>query len=175
MLKFGEKKISKDKIYAAKKPIRIWDVNVDNIVISYLIETKTNSQYLIGYSDKAIRSLVLIMTKMGECDKTFKFKDGDKDKNNKIISSSIDYEKLLEKYGAIWTKIEDLKNNELSVLPVHGDRYIKTKKKQHIGIKFILTFLALMFQKMIYNKNLLQSFLLILYLYTTTIIAFKYV
>ena len=36
----------------------------------------------------------------------------------------IDDEKLLEKYKAIWTKIEDSKNIEL---PVYDDRYIKTK------------------------------------------------
>ena len=43
--------------------MKISDVNVDNIVISKLVETKTNSKYLIGYLDKAIRSLVLIMSK----------------------------------------------------------------------------------------------------------------
>ena len=31
------------------------------------------------------------------------------DKNNKLMSFGIDYKKLLEKYKAIWTKIEDLK------------------------------------------------------------------
>ena len=36
-------------------------VNVDNIVISKLVKTKTNFKYLIGYLDKAIRPLVLIM------------------------------------------------------------------------------------------------------------------
>ena len=41
--------------------------------------------------------------------KTFKVKDGDKDKNNKLMSFRIDDEKLLEKYKAIWTKIQDLK------------------------------------------------------------------
>ena len=46
-----------------KRPIKIWDVNVDNI-ISKLGQTKTNSKYLIGYLDKAIRPLVLIMPKM---------------------------------------------------------------------------------------------------------------
>ena len=47
-----------------KKPINIWDVNVDNIVISKLIETKTSSKYLIGIKfGKAIRPLVLIITK----------------------------------------------------------------------------------------------------------------
>ena len=54
-------------------------------------------------------------------------KDGDKDKNNKLMSFRIDDEKLLEKYKAIWTKIEDLKNIELNALPVYDDRYIKTK------------------------------------------------
>ena len=47
MMKFGERKITKEKLYAANKPITIWDINVDNIVISKLIKTKTNSKYLI--------------------------------------------------------------------------------------------------------------------------------
>ena len=37
MLIFGETKIAKEKFYAAIKPINIWDVNIDNIVISKLI------------------------------------------------------------------------------------------------------------------------------------------
>ena len=48
MGRFGEKEIGKEKFYAAKKPINSWDVNVDNIVISKLIDTKTNSKYLVG-------------------------------------------------------------------------------------------------------------------------------
>ena len=41
------------------------------------------------------------------------------------MSFRIDDKKLLEKYKASWTKIENLKNIELNVLP--ADRYIKTK------------------------------------------------
>ena len=41
MVKFGKLEITKKKFYAAKKPIKIWDVYVDNIVISKLIKTKT--------------------------------------------------------------------------------------------------------------------------------------
>ena len=44
-----------------------------------------------------------------------------------LVSDRIDYENLLEKYRAIWTKIEDLKNIELNALSVYDDRYIKTK------------------------------------------------
>ena len=39
-------------------------MDVNNIVISKLIETKTNSKYLIGYLDKLIRPLILILPKM---------------------------------------------------------------------------------------------------------------
>ena len=67
MVRFGEKEITKEKFYAAKKPMKIWDVNVDNIV---------------------------------------------------VYSFRIDDEKLLEKYKAIWTKIEDLKNNESDAMMI---------------------------------------------------------
>ena len=64
----------------------MWDVNVDNIVISKLIETKTNPKYLIRYLDKATKTFVLIMPKMSVYIKTFKAKDGGTDKNNKLMS-----------------------------------------------------------------------------------------
>ena len=46
--------------------------------------------------------------------KIFKVKDGDKDKSNKLMSFRIDDEKILKKYKANWTKIEDLKDIELN-------------------------------------------------------------
>ena len=61
------------------------------------------------YSNKVIRSLVLITPKLSGYVKTFKVKDGDTDKSNKLMSFFIDDKKPLEKYKAIWTKIEDLK------------------------------------------------------------------
>ena len=59
--------------------------------------------------------------------KTFKVKDGDKYKNNKLVSFRIDYEKLLEKYKATWTNIEDLKSIELNALPAYHNRYKRKK------------------------------------------------
>ena len=57
------------------------------------------------------------MTKMSGYVKIFRVTDGDKDKNNKLMSFDKDDEKLLEKYKAIWTKIEDIKKNiELNAL-----------------------------------------------------------
>ena len=52
-----------------------------------------------------MRSLVLTMPEMSGYVKTFKVKDGENDKSNKLISFRADDEKLLEKSEAIWTKI----------------------------------------------------------------------
>ena len=83
MMRFRDREIAKEKFYAAKRPIKICDVNVDNIVISKLIQTKTNSKYLIGYLDKTIRPLVMIMPKMSGYVKAIKVKEG----NNKLIKN----------------------------------------------------------------------------------------
>ena len=47
-----------------------------------------------------------------------------------------------KKYKAIWTKIEDLKNIHLSVLPLYDDRYINTKKRTY-GDKVYTNFCCL--------------------------------
>ena len=57
MLRFRETEEAKT-VYGTKKPINIWDVNVDNIIVSKLVETKANSKYLIEYLDKVIRHRV---------------------------------------------------------------------------------------------------------------------
>ena len=139
-------------------------------MVSKLVKTKTNSKYFIGYLDKDIRPLVLIMPKMRGYVKTFKVED----KINKLISFHIDDEKLLEKYKTTWIKIENLKNIELNALPVSDDRYIKTKIRA-LGDKVCTNFRGLMWQKMTENVNLLRSFLLILCLYAKTNITCKYI
>ena len=82
MFRFGETKLTKETFFAAKKHIKIWDANVNNVVISKLVEIKTNSKYLVGYLDKVMRPSILIMPKMKGCVKKFKVND----KNNKLMS-----------------------------------------------------------------------------------------
>ena len=57
---------SKKKYFVLqKKPIKIWDINANNIVVSKLVKTKINSRYLIGRKFyKVIRLLVLVVLKM---------------------------------------------------------------------------------------------------------------
>ena len=71
------------------------------IVISKIVETTTNFKYLIRYLDEVIRPLALVLPKISEYVKTFKVRDGDKDKSNKLMSFRIDDEKLLEKFKTI--------------------------------------------------------------------------
>ena len=62
--------------------------------------------------------------------RTFKIKNGDT--NNKLMSFSIDDDKLLEKYKTNSTKIEGrLENIILSSLSVYDDRYIKAEIKTY--------------------------------------------
>ena len=60
---------------------------------------------MIGYLDKYTRPLVLIMPKISGYVKKFKVED----KIKKLMPFLVDDELLLEKYKAIWIKIEDLK------------------------------------------------------------------
>ena len=126
MLRFEERNI---KWKVLQKTYKNCDFNVENIVNSKLVKTKTNSKYLIGTKiDKAIRSLVLIMSKMSWHVTTFKG-----DKNSKLMSFRIENENILGKYKAIWSKIENLKNIELIAMPVYDDKYIKTKIRTYVG------------------------------------------
>ena len=45
--------------------------------------------------------------------------------------SALDDDRLLEKYEASWTKIQDLQNIETNALPVYDNRYIKTKIRKY--------------------------------------------
>ena len=47
MLRSAKIKVAKEEFYDAKNKRKIWDVNVDNIVISKLVGIKKNSKYLI--------------------------------------------------------------------------------------------------------------------------------
>ena len=79
-----------------------------------------------------------------------------------------------QKCKAIWTKIEDLKNIKLKALPIYDDRYINTKIMTY-GDKLYTNFRGLNVPEDDIECECLQSFLLILYMYTKTSITCKYI
>ena len=96
MLRFGKTKLIKEAFYGIKMSLTIWDVNVNNIVISKLVGTKSKSEHLFGYSDEILRPLVLPLPIMSGYVKAFEHKS--RNKNNKLMSLRVNDNKLLEKY-----------------------------------------------------------------------------
>ena len=88
-MRYGQIKVAKEELDGTKKPINVWDPNVDNIVTSVLVKRKTNANYMIGYLDNDIRPLDLILPKMSGYVKTFKDK-GEDNNNNKLMPLRID-------------------------------------------------------------------------------------
>ena len=56
IVRFWDREIAKEKFKTAKRSIKIWVINCDNIVISKLVKAKTNT----------VRLLALIMPKMSD-------------------------------------------------------------------------------------------------------------
>ena len=58
ILRFGQAKVVKEEFCGAKRPIKTRNVNINNISISKLVETKNNAKYLVGYLDE-VKKLLL--------------------------------------------------------------------------------------------------------------------
>ena len=87
---------------------------------------------MIGQLDEVIRLFISFdIAKLSGYVKTFKDKSGDKNNNNKFMSSRVDDDQLFKKYKTIWSKNEDLKNIWLDSLPVYDDGYIKNKTRTY--------------------------------------------
>ena len=63
------RKLAKEEFYGGKNPMKLSNVDVNNIVISKLVILK----YLIGYLDTVIRSLIFILPKISGYVKNFKY------------------------------------------------------------------------------------------------------
>ena len=125
-INFEDKKINKSNFYKSKKIFNIYDLDVNEILVSKKESygTKNSSKYFIGYNDDdVIRPLCINLPQMVGYAKHFD--------SNKTISFKVSDNKLLKKYTKIWGKISNLMNIEFDSEPVYGDhdKYIKAKIK----------------------------------------------
>ena len=88
-------KSTKIRILWQKKAIGTQYINVDNIVIPKLTETKNISEHLLRYLDEVIRPLVLILPKM------IKYVKSLKKKNNQLMTLCVGDKNLIETYKTI--------------------------------------------------------------------------
>ena len=125
-INFENNKINKSNFYKNKKILKMYDIDVNKILVSKKESygTKNSFKYFIGYNgDDAIRPLRIKLPKMISYVKTFD--------SNKTMSFKVGDNKLLKKYTKIWEKISNLMNIEFDSELVYGDndKYIKTKIK----------------------------------------------
>ena len=125
-INFEDKKINKSNFYKSKKIFNIYDLVVNEILVSKKESygTKNSSKYFIGYNDDdVIRPLCINLPQMVGYAKHFD--------SNKTISFKVSDNKLLKKYTKIWEKISNLMNIEFDSEPVYGDhyKYIQAKIK----------------------------------------------
>lgn len=110
ILRFYKTKVGTKEFYDAKKLTKIWDVNVDYVVISKSGETKNKSKYQIGYLNEVIRALALMLPKMSGYVKKLKYKGGDKNSNTKLMALHIDDDKLLKNAKPFGRRLKTFKN-----------------------------------------------------------------
>ena len=85
---------------------------------------------MIGYLEEVIRELALILAIMSGYVKTFKVKDGDKDKNKKYdVFLYRCWWQAITKIKTIWTKREKISKYQIRCFTSFDDRYIKSKIK----------------------------------------------
>ena len=106
-INFGDKKINKKDVYNNKKQFNIEDIDINKILISKPESYDKNNmrKYIIGYNDKTIRSLQLVLQK------------------NVFLN---DNNEFLERCTAILKK-NDLVNKKFDSNPVYNNKYINTK------------------------------------------------
>ena len=101
-LVFGDIEVSKSELYENKKGIKLKDVIVDNIVVNNSVKGNNETvKYYIGYLDRSITPLCLILPQMSGWIEYF-------ENGGKNMSFKIEDDEVYVKYNQIWNKIKDL-------------------------------------------------------------------
>ena len=101
-LKFNNIKLNKKEFHKSKKPIDLFPVDLDQIVVSDRFKHNDGGfKYFIGYQKgKIIKPLCVILPQMNGCIKYF-------ETGGKNISFLIKDDKVWDKYDKIWNVIKD--------------------------------------------------------------------
>ena len=125
IIKFEDIEIKKEKFHQHKRPISIKkNIHINKIVLSNKVSFgQKGFKCFIGFKNSTkIKPLCIFLPKMSayrkDCDET------------KYVSFLIKDDKPLEKYNALWEKINSLKK-EFDSEPVYNEKYLKAKIKSY--------------------------------------------
>ena len=128
-LKFINIEVNKKEFHAAKRPIGLGFINVNEILTSEKLKhSDTRFKYFIGYKDdNIVRPLCIILPQMSGYIKYF-------DKGRRNMSFIIEDDSALVKYMEIWNKIKEIKSINFHSNPVYDEKYIKSEVKEFNGV-----------------------------------------
>ena len=81
-------------------------------------------KYIIGYNDNTISPLQLFLPKMTNYLNIF-------ENGNRKMSFFTNNNEFLERYTAMWEKINDLLNKKFDSHPIYNNKYINTKIRSY--------------------------------------------
>ena len=112
-INFGNTKINNNNFYKTKRLFKIYDIDVDKILISRKkpYGKKGSFKYFIAYEDDYIGLSSIKLSQMAGYAKCFD--------NNKTMSFKVTGNNLLEKYTEIWKKVGSLMSIEFDSNPVY--------------------------------------------------------
>ena len=128
-LRFDKVEVNKKEFHVSKEPITLDLVNVNQTLISGNFEHSDKGfKYFIGYKDNDIvRPLCIILPQVSGFIKCF-------DNGEKDMSLMIEDDSVFGKYKEIWNKILKKVNIKFYSMPLHDEKYVKTKVKQFNGV-----------------------------------------
>ena len=121
-LKFNNIIINKKEFHKSKKPIDLFSVNVNQIVVSDKFKhNKKVFKHFIGYQEgKIVKPLCIILPQMSGYIKYF-------ENGGKNMSFLIKDDKVWDKYDKIWEVIKDMLGINFHSKPAYEYKYLKAK------------------------------------------------
>ena len=135
-LKFNDIILNKKEFHKSKKPIDLFSVNVNQIVVSDKFKhNKKVLKHFIGYEEgKIVKPLCIILPQMSGYIKYF-------ENGGKNMSFLIKDDKVWDKYDQIWEVFKDILD-----INFHSEPVYELKKDYNTGVKKF------------FNKSLVKNF-----------------
>ena len=128
-LKFDNIKINKKEFHKSKKPIDLFSVDLDKIVVSDKFKHNDEGfKYFIGnQKNLLVKPLCIILPQMNSHIKYF-------ENGGKNMSFMIKDDKVWDKYDKIWDVIKNKLGINFHSEPVYEYRYLKAKVREFDGV-----------------------------------------
>ena len=128
-LKFDNIKINKKEFHKSKKPIDLFSVDLDKIVVSDKFKHNDEGfKYFIGnQKNLLVKPLCVILPQMNSHIKYF-------ENGGKNMSFMIKDDKVWDKYEKIWDVIKNKLGINFHSKPVYEYKYLKAKVREYDGV-----------------------------------------